>query len=65
MRTLSFLFLLPVLFACTTKSDIASQVSRPTTDFSFAGPTAGTLYVVANPANNTNNQYLVEFIDLT
>lgn len=46
----------------TTAASIASAASRAKADFT-AG--AGVVNVVANPADNTNNQYLIFWLDLT
>ena len=46
----------------TTKASIASQVVRAAADFQVG---AGAVLVVANYVDNTNNQYLFEFVDLT
>jgi hypothetical protein len=45
-----------------TKAAIATQVLRAAADFTVG---AGQVTVVANPANNTNNEYLFEWVDLT
>lgn len=46
----------------TTKAAIASLVLRPAGDFV---PGAGIMVSTANKVNNTNNQYLVTWIDHT
>lgn len=46
----------------TTAASIASAASRAITDFTVG---AGVINVVANAANNTNNQYLIHWSDLT
>lgn len=43
-----------------TKAAISTAASRALTDFAI---TANTLTVGANPANNTNNQYLISYLD--
>lgn len=45
-----------------TKAAIATQTLRAITDYTIG---AGTLTVIANPVNNTNNEILAEWIDLT
>jgi hypothetical protein len=46
----------------TTKAAIATQVVRPAADFTVG---SGVITVADNHTDNTNNQYLVEFVDLT
>jgi len=46
----------------TTAASIATLAARAAADFT-AG--AGNMNVVANPANNTNNQYVIFWNDLT
>ncbi|MDP9192294.1 MAG: hypothetical protein M3P06_11405 [Acidobacteriota bacterium] len=46
----------------TTKASIASIASRALTDFTVS---ANTLTIGANPADNTNNQYFIIYLDLT
>ncbi len=45
-----------------TKASIATVTTRPASDFEIRADVIG---VVANIANNTNNQYLFEYADLT
>jgi hypothetical protein len=44
----------------TTKASIATAAFRPLADFTVG---AGALTVAANPVDNTNNQYLITYID--
>jgi hypothetical protein len=46
----------------TTKAAIATQVVRPAADFTVG---SGVITVADNHTDNTSNQYLVEFVDLT